>query len=76
MKKLLFFIALLIAPTMAHAWPWSMDMANQISSKPQESVDPSNPGMKPFPALSAGCRHDCYGKGSRSCTKNGQPRSG
>jgi len=52
MKKLLFFIALLIAPTMAHAWPWSMDMANQISSKPQESVDPSNPGMKPFPRRS------------------------
>ena len=52
MKKLLFIIVLLLAPSMAHAWPWSKDMANQISIKPQESVDPANPGMKPFPRRS------------------------
>jgi S-disulfanyl-L-cysteine oxidoreductase SoxD len=45
-------IILMIAPTFAHAWPWSMDMANQISIKPQESVDPANPGMNPFPKRS------------------------
>jgi len=45
-------IALLLAPTLAHAWPWSMDMVNQISIKPQESVDPANPGMNPFPKRS------------------------
>ena len=45
-------IALLLAPTFAHAWPWSMDMANQVSIKPQESVDPANPGMNPFPKRS------------------------
>ncbi len=52
MKKLSLAIALLLAPTMAHAWPWSNDMANQISIKPQESVDPANPGMNPFPKRS------------------------
>jgi len=45
-------IALLLAPMFAHAWPWSMDMVNQISVKPQESVDPANPGMNPFPKRS------------------------
>src|SRR5450759_4255183 len=45
-------IALLLTPMFAHAWPWSMDMANQISIKPQESVDPTNPGMNPFPKRS------------------------
>lgn len=52
MKKISLALALLLAPTFAHAWPWSHDMANQISVKPQESVDPSNPGMKPFPKRS------------------------
>jgi len=52
MKRLSIAIALLLAPALAQAWPWSMDMANQISVKPQESVDPANPGMKPFPARS------------------------
>lgn len=47
-----FVIALLLAPSLAYAWPWSMDMANQVSIKPQESVDPANPGMKPFPKRS------------------------
>jgi len=52
MKRLSLAIALLLAPALAQAWPWSMDMANQISVKPQESVDPANPGMAPFPKRS------------------------
>jgi len=52
MKKLLSIIVLLLAPTLAHAWPWSDDMANQVSVKPQESVDSSSPGMKAFPKRS------------------------
>jgi S-disulfanyl-L-cysteine oxidoreductase SoxD len=42
----------LVAPTFAHAWPWSMDQGNQISVKPQESVNPADPGMNPFPKRS------------------------
>ena len=49
MMKLSLAIALLLAPTFAQAWPWSHDMANQISIKPQESVDLKNPGMRPYP---------------------------
>lgn len=52
MKKLSLAIALLIAPSLAHAWPWSQDMANQVSVKPQESADPTSPGMKAFPKRS------------------------
>ncbi len=52
MKKLSFAIVLSLLPTLAQAWPWSQDMANQVSTKPQESVDPANPGMKPFPKRS------------------------
>lgn len=52
MKKISIAIALLIAPTFAHAWPWSQDMANQVSVKPQESPDAANPGMTPFPKRS------------------------
>ncbi len=52
MKKLSLMMALLLAPTVVHAWPWSMDMANQVSTKPQESVDPANPGMALFPKRS------------------------
>ncbi len=52
MNRLSLAIALLLAPALAQAWPWSMDMANQISVKPQESVDPANPGMAPFPKRS------------------------
>ena len=44
-------IALLIAPTAAYAWPWSDDMANQVSIKPQEAVGASG-SMKSFPARS------------------------
>lgn len=52
MKKLSLAIALTLAPSFAHAWPWSQDMANQISIKPQESVDPTAPGMRAFPKRS------------------------
>jgi mono/diheme cytochrome c family protein len=52
MKKLSLAITLLLAPCMAQAWPWSQDMANQVSIKPQESVNPTNPGMAPFPKRS------------------------
>lgn len=51
MKKLSLAIALLIAPTVVHAWPWSDDMVNQVSIKPQESAGASG-GMKPFPQRS------------------------
>jgi len=52
MKKLSLAVALMFAPSLAQAWPWSQDMANQISIKPQESVDPANPGMTTFPKRS------------------------
>jgi mono/diheme cytochrome c family protein len=52
MKKLSLAILLMVAPTFAHAWPWSMDQGNQISVKPQESYDPAKPGMYPFPSRS------------------------
>ena len=52
MKKLSLAITLLIAPTFAQAWPWSQDMANQVSVKPQESVNPAAPGMALFPKRS------------------------
>lgn len=49
MMKLSLAIVLLLVPMFAQAWPWSDDMANQISIKPQESVDLKNPGMRPYP---------------------------
>lgn len=52
MKKLSLAVALLLTPALAQAWPWSQDMANQVSIKPQESADPANPGMRPFPKRS------------------------
>ena len=52
MNRLTLAIALLLAPALAQAWPWSQDMANQISVKPQESVNEENPGMNPFPKRS------------------------
>lgn len=52
MKRLFIAMTLLLAPVLAQAWPWSDDMANQISIKPQESVDAGNPGMRPFPKRS------------------------
>jgi len=42
-------IALMLTSSLAQAWPWSQDMANQISVKPQESADAANPGMRAFP---------------------------
>ena len=51
MKRLTLTI-LLLTPLLAQAWPWSDDMANQISTKPQESVNTGNPGMKVFPKRS------------------------
>ncbi len=52
MKKLSLAVVLIVLPTLAQAWPWSRDMANAISIKPGESVDPDHPGMQPFPARS------------------------
>ena len=52
MNKLCLTIALLLTPILAQAWPWDRDMMNQISIKPQESVDNNNPGMQAFPRRS------------------------
>ncbi len=52
MKKLSLAIVLLLAPSLAQAWPWDHDMMNQLSIKPQESVDAAKPGMKIFPKRS------------------------
>ncbi len=41
MRRLVF--AALLAPALAYAWPWSQDMMNQPSVKPQEGAP------KPFP---------------------------
>jgi mono/diheme cytochrome c family protein len=49
MKRLSLAVVLLLTPVLAQAWPWSDDMANQVSIKPQESVDLKNPGMRPYP---------------------------
>lgn len=40
MKKIAWLAILALTPTLAHAWPWSRDMANQISIKPQEKPMP------------------------------------
>lgn len=37
-----------LAPTLAGAWPWNRDMANQISVKPQHGPD----SIRPFPQRS------------------------
>lgn len=39
---------LALLPAVAGAWPWSRDMANQISIKPQEGPD----SIRPFPVRS------------------------
>ena len=51
MKKISLAIALLLLPAVAQAWPWSQDMANQVSTKPQEGLG-ANPSMKAFPQRS------------------------
>lgn len=52
MKKLTLATILFLTPVLAQAWPWSKDMSEQISVKPQESVDPNHPGMATYPAHS------------------------
>ena len=41
--RLKLIILALLFPSLAMAWPWSQDMMNQPSIKPQEGV------MRPFP---------------------------
>ena len=48
MKALRWIIILALAPSLALAWPWSKDMANQISIKPQEGPD----AVRPYPERS------------------------
>lgn len=52
MRKLSLVVVLLLAPSLAQAWPWSQDMANQISIKPQESTDAASSRMTAFPKRS------------------------
>ena len=50
MKMRRLILAALFAPTLAYAWPWSQDMMDQPSAKPQE---PARDGkMMPFPQRS------------------------
>jgi len=49
LSRLFFIVALM--PTLAHAWPWSQDMMNQPSVKPQE-LPPGKTAMLPFPVRS------------------------
>ncbi len=46
MRKIVLTAVALMLPGLALAWPWSTDMMNQPSIKPQEGV------MRPFPARS------------------------
>jgi mono/diheme cytochrome c family protein len=41
-------VCIALLPAVAGAWPWSMDMANQISIKPQHGPD----SIRPFPQRS------------------------
>lgn len=51
MKALRLFLVLpLLAPVLVYAWPWSQDMMNQPSTKPQEPE--SNGQLSPFPQRS------------------------
>jgi mono/diheme cytochrome c family protein len=45
MKPFRWIALLALIPSLAMAWPWSKDMANQISIKPQEGPD----ATRPFP---------------------------
>jgi len=51
MKKLTIAAVLAVAPVAAFAWPWSMDMMNQPSVKPQEPAAGQNAPWS-FPARS------------------------
>jgi mono/diheme cytochrome c family protein len=46
MKRIVVLMTALAVPSAALAWPWSQDMMNQPSIKPQEGI------MTPFPARS------------------------
>ena len=46
MKKLSVILLVMLLPSVAMAWPWSQDMMDQPSIKPQEGV------MTPFPKRS------------------------
>ncbi len=48
MKSFRWIILLALIPSLAMAWPWSKDMANQISVKPQEGPD----SVRSFPQRS------------------------
>ncbi len=48
MKPFRWIALLALIPSLAMAWPWSKDMANQISIKPQEGPD----ATRPFPQRS------------------------
>lgn len=52
MRKLTLAALLLLMPGLAQAWPWSQDMSEQVSVKPQESVNANKPGMANYPAHS------------------------
>lgn len=46
MRKILLLVTVLLLPSTVLAWPWSTDMMNQPSIKPQEGE------MRPFPSRS------------------------
>ena len=48
MKAVHWMILLTLAPSLVWAWPWSMDMANQISIKPEHGPE----SVRPFPQRS------------------------
>lgn len=50
MKVISLMAALVLAPGLAFAWPWSTDMMNQPSIKPEEPFNDKE--MYPFPARS------------------------
>jgi len=45
-------VAAMVFPAAAWAWPWSTDMANQPSIKPQEPLSEHEIKMEPFPKRS------------------------
>lgn len=52
MKKVLLIAASLLLPSLAVAWPWSTDMMNQPSIKPQEVESGGKIEMRAFPKRS------------------------
>jgi len=49
MNKIVWFALVLLTPSFAYAWPWSTDMMNQISIKPQEKPIPFPQRSVPVP---------------------------